>query len=41
MHAHAKVLGNFLLVSKLQALAKRSLISLVQIELALELLVQV
>ena len=41
MHAHAKVLGLLLVVSKVQALAKRSLASLVQIELVLQLLVQV
>ena len=40
MHVHAKELGHFLVVFKLQALVKRSLISLVQIELVLELLVQ-
>ena len=41
MHAHAKELGLLLVVSKVQALAKRSLASLVQIVLVLQLLVQV
>ena len=41
MHAHAIELGRLLVVSKVQAFAKRSLASLVQIELVLQLLVQV